>query len=195
MKLLSKINYTTKRKLGSAGRPIATATASAAALSYAGDKWAIELLDNNMAIVGISVLAAAAVEGTLYFFGSDVGEEMRDVVSVVDAVKTLTEDQYTAFLKVVEASVDKEHYDKVNAFLSAQRTVQPTTSKVRKVQQPQPTQQQTVQPTQQPVQTQTVQTQPTQQPVQSTISSNGTDLTYTVTVDNGNADPGNQRAV
>lgn len=122
MKLLSKVNYTTKKHLGSTGRPVAIGVAAAAGLVTVGQKYGVELLQNNMAVAGFSFLLTAAVEGTLYFFGPDTAQNQQVAINTIDAVIKLNDKAYDAVKQVIENSVEKEAAEDLIKFFDTRRS-------------------------------------------------------------------------
>ena len=121
MKLLSKVNYTTKKHLGSTGRPVAIGVTAAAGLLTIGQKYGVELLDSNVAVAGFSFLITAAIEGTLYLFGPDAAQQQQNAINTIDAVIGLDDKAYTGMKQVIEASVDKEASEALINFFDGRR--------------------------------------------------------------------------
>lgn len=121
MKLLSKVNYTTRKHLGSTGRPVTIAAASAAGLYYAGQKWGIELLESNYAIAGFSILITAAVEGTLFLFGSTTAPEAASAAELVNEVAHLKKQDYDNLQKALKDSLSEAEADSLIQFFDVAR--------------------------------------------------------------------------
>jgi low affinity Fe/Cu permease len=79
-KYIASLNRASKSTLGFVGRPAATATLTALALSYGVPQVSMWITGNPIVIpvavtIGMSVVTVVLVEGTFYFFGRDSGKD------------------------------------------------------------------------------------------------------------------------
>ena len=123
MGLLSKVNYATKKQLGSAGRPLVVAGAAGAAMIGLGSRFGIELFENNIAVAGFSAAIAGTMEGILFFFGDDDGIQVGAAVDLLAEVSKLGDSEYLGLLAIIESSLTKDKAAEVHAALTEMRPV------------------------------------------------------------------------
>ena len=122
MKLLSKVNHTTRKHLGSTGRPIATAAIAGVGLTAAASRWDIETLQNPYTVAAIAIVGSLAIEAGLYFFGDDTGLELVETADIATEIVKLTDAEYESLMKAVKSGIDDEQYEKVELAITALRS-------------------------------------------------------------------------
>ena len=84
--LLQKVNNTTRKALGSVGRPAAVGAAAGFGANALGQRFDFELLDSNMTCAAIGCGTALAVEGVLYFWGDDTSIQLANGQHLIDTL-------------------------------------------------------------------------------------------------------------
>ena len=83
MSTIAKINHSTRKTLGSVGRPVAVATGVGFGSYYAGQKFDVGFLQDGYNCAGVGVLAAIGTELALDHFGDTTALEAADAAAFV----------------------------------------------------------------------------------------------------------------
>ena len=108
MTILSRVNNSTKRALGSVGRPIATAAATGVTVATIGVKANVASLQNIYVVGAISVATAAATEAGLYFFADDTAHKVDATVTQAQKIIQMNPMEFDALCTQLERTLGAE---------------------------------------------------------------------------------------
>ena len=98
---MAKINHSTRKALGTLGRPVAVATGTGFSAYYAGQKFDIGFLQDGYNCAGVGVVAAVGTELALDHWGDT------STLEAVDAATTLKESKNLTVTDLVEAGMSQ----------------------------------------------------------------------------------------
>ena len=87
---IAKINHSTKKALGSVGRPVAVATGVGFGAHYAGQKFDVGFLQDGYNCAGVGIVTAIGTELALDHWGNTEALEAADAATTLKDSKNLT---------------------------------------------------------------------------------------------------------
>ena len=122
---IAKINHSTRKALGTIGRPVAVATGAGFGAFYAGQKFDIGFLQDGYNCAGVGVVTAIGTELALDHWGDT------SVLEAVDAASTLKESKDLTVESLVAAGMSQEDAQLVITGLQTQKAVKQAQAKPR----------------------------------------------------------------
>lgn len=122
---IAKINHSTRKSLGTIGRPVAVATGVGFGSYYAGQKFDIGFLQDGYNCAGVGAVAAIGTELALDHWGDT------SVLEAVDAATTLKNAKDLTVESLTSAGMSKEDAQLVITGLQAQKALQQPAAKPR----------------------------------------------------------------